>query len=91
MHMLYNSDQYVVVQFDLPAEAGASDGDAQLARGGFEIVDKLARREIYIDGPVAQGFRAGVEALVETGSAPEAFDEFIAGYTQLARQPVILH
>lgn len=85
MQMLYNSDHFVVVQFDVPAQPDTA------ARGGFEIVDKLARREIYIEGPVADGFRQGVEALVETGSSPEDFDEFIATYTQLARQPVTLH
>ena len=57
----------------------------------LEIVDKLSRREIYIEGVVADGFRQRVEALVETGSTPEDLDAFIATYTQLARQPVTLH
>ena len=37
MHMLYNSDSFAVVRFDIPA----STADAE--RGGCEIVDKLSR------------------------------------------------
>jgi hypothetical protein len=29
--------------------------------------------------------------LVERGPSEEEFDDFIAGYTQLAQQPVVLH
>lgn len=88
MQMVYNSDNYVVVQFSVPAHSGAQDAPP---RAGFEIVDKYARREIYIDGVVAEGFKLGVEALSESNPTPEALDEFIAGYTRLAQQPVTLH
>jgi len=90
MQMLYNSDQFAVVQFDVPAAGGGAPGGAP-QRGGYEIVDKLARREIFIDGVLAQRFRAGVEALIEREPSVEAIDDFIAGYTQLAQQPVVLH
>ncbi|MEO8123517.1 MAG: DUF3567 family protein, partial [Burkholderiales bacterium] len=46
--MLYNSDNYTVVQFVVPAEAGP-DVPQTLARGGYEIVDKFARKEIFIE------------------------------------------
>lgn len=88
MQMLYNSDSYVVVQFDLSDERVPAHVQR---KGGFEIVDKLARREIYIEGPVAAGFLQGVEALVQTESGPEDFDEFIGRYTLLAQQPVTVH
>ena len=90
MQMLYNSDQFAVVQFDVPAASDDAPGGAP-ARGGYEIVDKLARREIFIDGALAQRFRAGVDALIEREPSVEAIDDFIAGYTQLAQQPVVLH
>jgi hypothetical protein len=90
MQMLYNSDSYAVVQFDVPAAqlAGAEDSPQ---RGGYEIVDKFARKEIFIDGAIAQSFRAGVDALIESGPSEEELDEYIARYTQLATQPVVLH
>lgn len=90
MQMLYNSDSFAVVQFDVPGApvAGAGEG-AQ--RGGYEIVDKFARKEIFIDGVMAQSFRAGVDALIESGPSEDELDEYIARYTQLATQPVVLH
>ena len=89
MQMLYNSDHYVVVEFDM----GAADAGAQPTPplGGYEIVDKFARRGIFLNGPVAEGFKRGVSALVERGPTEEEVDDFIAGYTLLAQQPVIVH
>jgi Protein of unknown function (DUF3567) len=90
MHMLYNSDSFVVVRFDLPQAADAQ-ADAPV-RGGFEIVDKAAGKEIFIEGALAERFRLGVEALVEQGPAnEETLDDYIAGFTALAQQPVVLH
>ncbi|MDP1898845.1 MAG: DUF3567 domain-containing protein [Rubrivivax sp.] len=87
MQMLYNSDSFVVVQFDVPGSAE----DASPNRGGYEIVDKFARKEIYLQGAAADSFQRGVQALVEEGPNPEKIDEFIAGFTALAQQPVVLH
>lgn len=88
MLMLYNSDSFAVLQFDLPA---AHEDAPAARRGGYEIVDKFARKEIFLEGPLAQRFREGVDRLVETEPTEEALDDFIAGYTQLAQQPVSLH
>lgn len=90
MQMLYNSDHYVVVEFDLSAAVGADEQPTPLL-GGYEIVDKFARRGIFLNGAVAEGFKRGVNALVERGPSEEEVDEFIAGYTLLAQQPVIVH
>ncbi|MEP7281201.1 MAG: DUF3567 domain-containing protein [Rubrivivax sp.] len=89
MQMLYNSDSFVVVRFDMPLDAASADGPR---RGGYEIVDKHARREIYIDGALAESFRQGVQALADSAEASEeALDEFIGRYCVLAQQPVTLH
>lgn len=93
MQMLYNSDSFVVVQFDVPPVAAgvAGAGEDQPARGGYEIVDKFARREIFIEGAVAESFKQGVQALAENDPTEEAMDEFIARYCALAQHPVTLH
>jgi len=55
MNMLYDSDSFVVVHM-LPdadrVEVSSDDGPAplQLARHGFEIVDKRTGKEVYLDG-----------------------------------------
>jgi len=83
MQMLYNSDSFVVVQFEMPTEGG------ELTRGGYEIVDKLARKEIFIEGALAESFKLGVEALA--GHEADDFDDFIEGYTRMAQQSLTLH
>jgi hypothetical protein len=87
MQMLYNSDSFAVLQI----EFGLA-GDEGVQRGGFEIVDKFARKGIFIEGAVAQSFKDGVQALIDGGSpSEEVLDDYIAGYTTLAQQPVHLH
>jgi hypothetical protein len=88
MQMLYNSDSFAVLQIDI--RMGGEDA-AVPSRGGFEIVDKSARKGIFIEGAVAQGFKDGVQALIESGPSEEALDDYIAAYTTLAQQPVHLH
>ena len=94
MMMLYNSDSFAVVQFDLGGNApnDASDAsEATPARGGFEIVDKFARKEIYLDGAVGLQFKAAIDALVLTRPSEEELDDLIGSYTTLAQQPLVLH
>jgi Protein of unknown function (DUF3567) len=88
MLMLYNSDQFAVVQFDTTAEAAGVDVPA---RGGYEIVDKFARKEIFLEGDVAVQFKAGVDALIQTGPSEEELDAYIARFGAMAQQPVVLH
>lgn len=94
MHMLYDSDSYAVVQIDVLPELGASKsahGDRHLTRGGFEIVDKLLRKEIYIEGAMAETFREGVDALIDGAECSEAFDAYLEQYASMAIQPVTMH
>lgn len=88
MLMLYNSDQFAVVQFDTAADAVDADVPA---RGGYEIVDKFARKEIFLDGALALQFRAGVDALIQTSPSEEEIDAYLARYGAMAQQPVVLH
>ena len=93
--MLYNSDAFVVVELEVPVAAAEGDrlagGDAPLSRGGYEIVDKFARKDIYLEGALAQQFREGVEALARESPSADQLDEFIARYTGLPYQPLVLH
>jgi hypothetical protein len=104
MQMLYNSDSFVVVAFEVPAvpdeaagraDAGDTPAAAVASRGGYEIVDKLAGKEIFIQGLVAASFQQGMQALVAEAASQEAalaaVDEYLAGYAALAQQPVRLH
>lgn len=95
MHMLYNSDSYAVVLFEVPAQVvpgvagGIASADAQ--RGGYEIVDKFLGKEIFISGVLAQSFKTGVEALIKTSPSEEEIDEYIERFSALMQQPLVLH
>jgi len=94
MQLLYNSDSFTVVQFDVPSPAESDRPDhptEHLSRGGYEIVDKFARKEIFIEGLMAQHFKAGVEALIETSPSEDEIDDYLERFSSLMQQPVVLH
>ncbi|MCS6945462.1 MAG: DUF3567 domain-containing protein [Burkholderiaceae bacterium] len=85
MNMIYNSAHYCVLEF-----TGFGEQDKHPA-GGYEIVDKTLRREIFLGGREAEQFRAQVAALIEKRPTPEEIDEFLGNYVGLMSQPVTLH
>ena len=90
MHMLYNSDSFTVVAVDIPAPTPVGEA-TESPRGGFEIVDKLAQTDIFIEGAIAASFQAGVEALMESKPSEEDLDAFIGRFASLMPQPLVLH
>ena len=110
MQMLYNSDSFSVVLFDVgsgasetPVALAGAEAQPQLTplkplkplkpltQGGYEIVDKFARKEIFLQGAMAESFKEGVEALIETRPSEEEIDDYIERFASLMQQPVILH
>ena len=91
MQMLYNSESFAVVQFDVPTQQVLVSGDPALTRGGYEIVDKFARKEIFIEGAMAESFKQGVDALILTEPSEEEMDAYIDRFSSLMQQPVVLH
>lgn len=85
MNLIYNSEQYSVVEF------GADRSLEALRFGGYEIVDKGGKREIFIAGVMAQNFRRDVNQLIASEPTIEEIDEFLGGYEALMSQPVLLH
>ena len=94
MQMLYNSDSFAVVLFDVagavltPPVAGEPE---PLSHGGYEIVDKFARKEIFLQGAMAETFKEGVAALILTQPSEEEMDDYIDRFTSLMQQPLALH
>ncbi|MEG2031515.1 MAG: DUF3567 domain-containing protein [Janthinobacterium sp.] len=85
MNLIYNSEQYSVVEFGV-------DRDLEALRfGGYEIVDKGGKRETFIAGVLAQHFRRDVTELIASEPSMEEIDEFLGSYDSLMSQPVLLH
>ncbi|CAN5193754.1 DUF3567 domain-containing protein [soil metagenome] len=89
MNMIYNSASFCVVEF-APLET-ADDEAADDAVGGYEIMDKVARRGIFIDGQAARAFRDHVAAMIQEEPSMDDIDEFLDGFSPMMLQPVVLH
>jgi hypothetical protein len=85
MQMIYNSQNYCVVEF--PPQAG----HVAMVSGGYEIVDKNLQREIFIEGSMAVRFREHVQKLIEEQPSLEEVDAFLGQFDSLMNQPVVLH
>lgn len=97
MQMLYDSETFVVVQIHANApdetEEGAPAVPAvpQLARNGFEIVDKRSGKEVYLDGSWAEMFQERLSAWAQKAPTQEEIEDTLEGYSGLAHTPVLLH
>lgn len=81
MQMIYNSPNYCVVEFK----------DAEGHAGGYEIMDKSSRRELFIGGILAEKFRVNVAELIEGEPSIEEVDDFLGSFEGLMQQPLSLH
>ena len=96
MHMLYDSDSFVVVHMQPDAEAAmpAADGAAlppQLVRHGFEIVDKRSGKEVYLDGSWAEMFQEQILAWQRNAPTQQEVEDTLDSYAGLAQNPVVVH
>jgi hypothetical protein len=81
MNMIYNSPTYCVVEF------GAINGNVR----GYEIMDKMARREIYLEGSLAMQFKHQVQKLISAEPSIEEIDDFLSRFNEMMQQPLTLH
>ncbi len=86
MNMIYNSLNYCVVEF---ASFAAHDGREQ--SGGFEIMDKNSKREIFIGGLLADTFRKDVTSLIDSEPSTDEIDEYLSRFDSMMQQPLVLH
>ena len=77
MNIVYNSDNYYVVEY--------------ADQRGFELVDKLSRRSTYFQGDVAQRFAHSINGVIAEDASPEHIDEFLGNFDVVMGQPLVLH
>jgi hypothetical protein len=85
MQMIYNSDNYCIVEFSADVD------QTPLASGGFEIVDKNLRREIFLGGSMAEHFRADVKRLIESEPSVEEVDDFLGKFDNVMTHSLVMH
>ena len=99
MHMLYDSESFVVVHMlpdavekkGTPVLNDTAPAAPQLARHGFEIVDKRSGKEVYLDGLWAEMFQQRIAAWQESTPTQEEVEDTLEGYAELAQNPVVVH
>jgi hypothetical protein len=62
-----------------------------LARHGFEIVDKRAGKEVYLDGSWAELFQQHIVAWQLNTPTQEEVEDTLEQYAELAQNPVVVH
>ena len=77
MNVMYNSENYYVVEFP--------------GRHGIELVDKTTRRAGFLEGAVEAVFRATMADFAAGEPSVESVDEFLGHYDALLTNSVALH
>ena len=93
MDMLYNSDTFSVMHLHVQDEtlAPVRPDVPALSRHGFEIVDKRSGKEIYLEGSWAELLQNHLRAWQENAPSQEEVEETLAGFAELAQNPVLVH
>ncbi|MCZ2497062.1 DUF3567 family protein [Xylophilus sp. Kf1] len=92
MQMLYDSESFVVVHM-VPGEDEEQPETTvpQMARHGFEIVDKRSGKEVYLDGSWAEMFQEKILDWQRNTPTQEEVEDTLDSYAGLAQNPVIVH
>src|SRR5690606_40065413 len=70
MNMIYNSPNFCIVEF--------KSDEPEAFAGGYEIMDKACKREIFLGGAMAEKFRHDVTMLIAGEPSIEEVDDFLA-------------
>ena len=77
MNVIYNSDNYYVVEYP--------------AQHGYELVDKHAARCTYLHGETGDKFLASMKDAIAEDASAEHVDEFLDQFDVLFNVPVVFH
>lgn len=77
MNLVYNSQHYAIVAYPV--------------QQGFELVDKTARRTLFVQGSVARDLRKSIEGIPDEERNEESIDALLDEYCAGATRPIVLH
>lgn len=93
MHVIYDSDDYWVLEFLKRDLEHNSFKLKNVETWGYEIIAKSSRRSLFISGRMAINFRVCLQSILE--GHPDAdvddLDEFLDDFQVLIRTPIVLH
>jgi len=77
MNLVYNSENYAILSFPF--------------REAFELVDKLGRRSLFVQGSVAVGLRDAIGRIPDEERDIESIDSLLDDYCAGAAKPITFH
>lgn len=77
MNIIYNSDNYYVVEYP--------------AQHGYELVDKRSQRGTFFQGDVATRFAESMQEAVASDATVEHVDEFLGDFGVVLDLPLVFH
>jgi len=77
MNVVYNSESYAIVAYPV--------------QQGFELVDKLGGRSLFVHGSVAVGLRAAIDSIPVEDRDEESIDSLLDDYCVGAARPIAYH
>ena len=77
MNVVYNSDSYAILAYPL--------------QQGFELVDKLGSRSLFVHGSIAVGLRHAIDSIPDEDRDEESIDSLLDDYCVGAARPISYH
>ncbi len=77
MNIVYNSEHYAILAYPV--------------REAFELVDKLGRRSLFVQGSVAIGLRAAIDSIPDEERDMESIDSLLDDYCAGAAKAITFH
>lgn len=77
MNVVYNSENYAIVAYPM--------------QEGFELLDKLSSRSLFVQGSVALGLREAIDSIPYEERNEESIDSLLDDYCAGAARPIVYH
>ncbi|WP_301101005.1 DUF3567 family protein [Propionivibrio sp.] len=77
MNLVYNSESYAIVAYPV--------------QQGFELVDKLGGRSLFVQGSVAVGLRNAIDSIPYEERDMASIDSLLDDYCVGAARPIAYH
>ena len=77
MNVVYNSDSYAILAYPM--------------QQGFELVDRLGSRSLFVHGSIAVGLRQAIDSIPFEDRDEESIDSLLDDYCVGAARPIAYH
>jgi hypothetical protein len=77
MNLVYNSKHYAILAYPV--------------QKGFELVDKLGKRSLFVQGSVAIGLRNAIDRIPDAERDMDSIDSLLDDYCIGRAKPIVFH